>query len=47
MPVLWDKKRGCIVNNESSEIIRMFNSERAGFVRGCEGVADCCVLARR
>ena len=26
VPVLWDKKRRCIVSNESSEIIRMFNS---------------------
>lgn len=26
-PVLWDKKSETIVNNESSEIIRMFNSE--------------------
>ena len=26
MPVLWDKKRQTIVNNESSEIIRMLNS---------------------
>ena len=26
VPVLWDTKRGTIVNNESSEIIRMFNS---------------------
>lgn len=26
VPVLWDKKEGCIVSNESSEIIRMFNS---------------------
>jgi putative glutathione S-transferase len=26
VPVLWDKKRKSIVNNESSEIIRMFNS---------------------
>ena len=25
VPVLWDKKRRTIVNNESSEIIRMFN----------------------
>ena len=24
VPVLWDKKTGTIVNNESSEIIRMF-----------------------
>ncbi len=27
MPVLWDKKHNTIVSNESSEIIRMFNSE--------------------
>ena len=27
VPVLWDKKRETIVSNESSEIIRMFNSE--------------------
>ena len=26
VPVLWDKARGTIVNNESSEIVRMFNS---------------------
>lgn len=26
VPVLWDKKLGTIVNNESSEIIRMFNT---------------------
>jgi glutathionyl-hydroquinone reductase len=26
VPVLWDKKTGTIVNNESSEIIRMFNT---------------------
>jgi len=26
VPVLWDKKRNTIVNNESSEIIRMFNT---------------------
>ncbi|RUW26176.1 glutathione S-transferase family protein, partial [Mesorhizobium sp. M1E.F.Ca.ET.041.01.1.1] len=26
VPVLWDKKQGTIVNNESSEIIRMLNS---------------------
>jgi len=27
VPILWDKKNSCIVNNESSEIIRMLNSE--------------------
>ncbi len=26
MPVLWDKEEGTIVNNESAEIVRMFNS---------------------
>ena len=26
MPVLWDTKTSTIVNNESSEIIRMFNT---------------------
>ncbi|MCG8560059.1 MAG: glutathione S-transferase family protein, partial [Hyphomicrobiales bacterium] len=26
VPVLWDKERGTIVNNESSEIIRMLNA---------------------
>ena len=26
VPVLWDRQQGTIVNNESSEIIRMFNS---------------------
>ena len=27
VPILWDKKKNTIVSNESSEIIRMFNSE--------------------
>jgi putative glutathione S-transferase len=26
VPVLWDKKERTIVNNESAEILRMFNS---------------------
>jgi len=26
VPILWDREKGTIVNNESSEIIRMFNS---------------------
>jgi glutathionyl-hydroquinone reductase len=30
IPVLWDKQTNTIVNNESSEIIRMMNSEFAG-----------------
>jgi glutathionyl-hydroquinone reductase len=31
VPVLWDKRRRTIVNNESPEIIRMLNSAFAGF----------------
>ena len=27
VPILWDKQNNTIVNNESSEIIRMFNTE--------------------
>lgn len=36
VPVLWDKRRATIVNNESSEIIRMFNSafDGAGALAG-------------
>ena len=32
VPVLWDKKQHTIVNNESSEIIRIFNSEFNGIL---------------
>ena len=35
VPVLWDKARGTVVSNESSEIIRMFNSAFDAF-----GAAD-------
>ncbi len=31
VPILWDRKTRTIVNNESSEIIRMFNSEFDAF----------------
>ena len=31
VPVLWDKKTGTIVNNESSEIVRMLNAEFDAF----------------
>ena len=31
VPVLWDREHGTIVNNESSEIIRMFNREFDAF----------------
>jgi putative glutathione S-transferase len=33
VPVLWDKVRGTIVNNESSEIIRMLGGAFAGLAR--------------
>lgn len=34
VPVLWDKKRQTIVNNESSEIVRMFNSTFSDYSKG-------------
>jgi putative glutathione S-transferase len=34
VPVLWDKKTHTIVNNESSEIIRMFNSAFGSLAKG-------------
>jgi len=37
VPTLWDRERRTIVNNESSEIIRMFNS---GFSRLTEPTTD-------
>jgi len=33
VPVLWDRREATIVNNESSEIIRMFNTAFDGFAR--------------
>jgi putative glutathione S-transferase len=33
VPVLWDKKLKIIVNNESSEIVEMFNSEFNDFAK--------------
>ena len=36
VPVLWDKQRRTIVNNESSEIIRMFNSAFDAFTAARE-----------
>jgi hypothetical protein len=32
VPALWDRKAGRIINNESSEIIRMLNSEFNAFI---------------
>ena len=37
VPVLWDKERGTIVNNESADIVRMFN---AGFGALATGAID-------
>ena len=34
VPVLWDKERSCIVNNDSSEIMRMLNSAFNDFATG-------------
>ncbi|AOS96336.1 Glutathionyl-hydroquinone reductase YqjG [Microbulbifer aggregans] len=36
VPLLWDKQRGCVVSNESSEIIRMFNSAFDGLTGNSE-----------
>lgn len=33
VPCLWDKQKKTIVNNESSEIIRMFNKELNAFCK--------------
>ncbi|MBW4651117.1 MAG: glutathione S-transferase family protein [Kastovskya adunca ATA6-11-RM4] len=33
VPVLWDKEKGTIVNNESREIIRMFDTEFEGIAK--------------
>ncbi len=33
VPVLWDRKKGTIVNNESAEIIRMFDTAFAGLAQ--------------
>ncbi|CAE6219723.1 unnamed protein product [Arabidopsis arenosa] len=33
VPILWDKKLKTVVNNESSEIIRMFNTEFNGIAK--------------
>jgi len=40
VPVLWDKESGTIVSNESSEIIRMFNSAFDGV--GADASLDLC-----
>jgi len=37
VPVLWDKETKSIVNNESSEIIRMFNGVFSSFSANEEG----------
>ena len=39
VPVLWDKKENTIVNNESSEIMRMFNRLALLDVSKCQTLA--------
>ncbi|WP_279479080.1 glutathione S-transferase family protein [Aureimonas sp. SK2] len=34
VPVLWDKRRGTIVNNESADILRIFNTGFGALARG-------------
>eukprot|EP00954_Amorphochlora_amoebiformis_P007910 612006-Amorphochlora_amoeboformis.AAC.1 len=41
-PVLWDKEEGVIVNNESEEILRMFNSEFKDFEESAGDSIDLC-----
>lgn len=40
VPVLWDKKLQTIVNNESSEIIRMFNAAFNEFIPAEKAALD-------
>jgi putative glutathione S-transferase len=40
VPVLWDKKLKTVVNNESSEIIRMFNTEFNDLVASDKAALD-------
>ena len=40
VPVLWDKKFNTIVNNESSEIIRMFNTAFNEFLSADKAALD-------
>jgi putative glutathione S-transferase len=44
VPVLWDRRRGRIVNNESAEIIRMLNGEFGAFT---DVDLDLCPADRR
>ncbi|KAI0367382.1 glutathione S-transferase [Pilatotrama ljubarskyi] len=47
VPVLWDKKTSTIVNNESSEIIRMFNTEFNHLLPADKAVIDLYPEAHR
>jgi len=46
VPLLWDLKRGAIVNNESSEIIRMLNSAFDGVGAKAGDYAPAALLAQ-
>ena len=47
VPVLWDKKTRAIVNNESSDIVRMLNSAFASFTTGPNKALDLYPTALR
>ncbi len=47
VPVLWDKQTGTIVNNESSEIVRMFTSVFDEWATGSQAALDLYPVAQR
>ncbi|KAJ6570978.1 glutathione S-transferase [Mycena vulgaris] len=47
VPVLWDKKLNTVVNNESSEIIRMFNTEFNDLIPADKAALDLYPAAHR
>jgi glutathionyl-hydroquinone reductase len=47
VPVLWDRKTKTIVNNESSEIIRMLNSRPSTSIRSSSAITVACATSTR